>query len=199
MIRRVINMKLLDRFRKKEDISQFDSTLRPLPAGACAPDFRLLSDSGRQVSLADFQGKPVVLVFYPADNSPVCSSQLALYNQALPLFQEHNAQIVGISVDDPESHQAFAEKLNLSFPLLADNAPLGAVARAYGVFDQEAGTGGRALFVIDAEGVIHWSYLSPSSINPGANGILDALEEFSSQSTRSSEDGHDRRNPPQTD
>lgn len=192
-------MKLLDRFRKKEDITQYKSKLSPLPAGARAPDFSLMTDSGRQVSLADFQGKPVVLVFYPADNSPVCSSQLALYNQAMPLFHEHNAQIVGISVDDPDSHRAFSEKLNLSFPLLADNAPLGAVASAYGVFDQQAGANGRALFVIDAEGVIHWSYISPTSINPGANGILEALEEISSQSTRSSEDRHGPRTPPKTD
>jgi len=154
-----------------------------LPAGVRAPDFSLLANPGRQVSLADFLGKPVVLVFYPADNSPVCSSQLALYNQALPLFQEHDAQVIGISVDDPETHQAFSEKLNLSFPLLADNAPLGAVALAYGVFDQQSGTSGRALFVIDPEGFIHWSYLSPNSINPGANGILDALEGLTMQST----------------
>ena len=171
-------MKLFDRFRKKEALTQFEPKLKPLPAGSRAPDFSLLADSGKQVSLKDFQGKPVVLVFYPADNSPVCSSQLALYNQALPLFQEHDAQIVGISVDDPETHREFSEKLNLSFPLLADNALLGAIARAYGVFDQQAGTCGRALFVIDAEGLIRWSYLSPSSINPGADGILKALEEF---------------------
>jgi peroxiredoxin len=174
-------MNLLGRFRKKEDRPISEAGLKPLPAGTPAPDFNLSADSGEQVSLADFRGKPLVLVFYPADNSPVCSSQLALYNQALPLFQEQNARLVGISVDDPGSHQAFAEKLNLSFPLLADVAPLGAVARAYGVFDQQAGTSGRALFVIDAQGIIHWSYLSPSSVNPGANGILDALEELSSQ------------------
>jgi peroxiredoxin len=192
-------MKLLDRFRKKEDITQFESKLSPLPAGARAPDFSLMTDSGRQVSLADFQGKPVVLVFYPADNSPVCSSQLALYNQAMPLFHDHDAQVVGISVDDPDAHRAFTAKLNLSFPLLADNAPLGAVASAYGVFDPQAGTSGRALFVIDAEGVVHWSYISPTSINPGANGILEALEELSSQSSRSSEDGHEHRIPPKTD
>jgi peroxiredoxin len=176
-------MKLLDRFRKKENPPKFEPKLRPLPAGVRAPDFSLLADLGRQVSLADFRGKPVVLVFYPADNSPVCSSQLALYNQALPLFQEHDAQVVGVSVDDPETHQAFSEKLNLSFPLLADNAPLGAVSHAYGVFDQQSGTSGRALFVIDSEGFIHWSYLSPNSINPGANGILDALEGLTVQST----------------
>lgn len=173
-------MKLFDRFRKKEDVTQFKPILKPLPAGTRAPDFSLLDDSGRQVSLRDFLGRPLVLVFYPADNSPVCSNQLALYNQALSLFQEHDAQIVAISVDDPETHRAFSEKLNLSFSLLSDNAPLGAVARAYGIFDQQAGISGRALFVVDAEGLIHWSHLSPGSINPGADGILKALEELTS-------------------
>jgi peroxiredoxin len=176
-------MKLFDRFRKKEGLSQIEPKLKPLPAGTPAPDFSLLADSGRRLALKDFQGKPLVLVFYPADNSPVCSSQLALYNQALPLFHEHDAQILGISVDDPDSHRAFSEKLNLAFPLLSDNVPLGAVAHAYGVFDQQSGTNGRALFVIDPEGLIRWSFLSPNAINPGADGILKALEEFSSQSS----------------
>jgi peroxiredoxin len=175
---KVIIMKLLDRIRKRDDHPQSTETLKPLPAGTPAPDFNLPAASGGQVSLAEFLGKPLVLVFYPEDNSLVCSSQLALYNQVLPLFQEHNAQLVGISVDDPESHRTFAERLNLSFPLLADVAPLGAVARAYGVFDQQAGTCGRALFVIDAERIIRWSYLSPNDVNPGANGILNALEQL---------------------
>lgn len=171
-------MNLLNRFRKKEDRPTSEASLKPLPAGTPAPDFNLSSDSTRQVSLTDFRGKPLVLAFYPADNSPVCGSQLALYNQVLPLFQEYDARLVGISVDDVESHQAFAQKLNLSFPLLADDSPLGAVASAYGVFDQQAGTCGRALFVIDEEGIIRWSYLSPGSVNPGADGILNALEKL---------------------
>jgi peroxiredoxin len=180
-------VRLLDRFRKKEDRPKSEGNLRPLPAGTPAPDFNLPATSG-QVSLADFQGKPLVLVFYPEDNSPVCSSQLALYNQVLPLFQEHDARLAGISVDDPESHRAFAETLNLTFPLLADNAPLGAVARAYGVFDQQAGTCGRALFVVDAERIIRWSYLAPNDVNPGANGILDALEGLSSPQKHATEE-----------
>jgi peroxiredoxin len=171
-------MKFLNRFRKKEDRPTSEESLKPLPAGTPAPDFNLPSESAGQVSLADFSGKPLVLAFYPADNSSVCGSQLALYNQVLPLFREYDAQLVGISVDDIESHRTFAQKLNLSFPLLADDSPLGAVASAYGVFDQHAGTCGRALFVIDADGIIRWSYLSPSSVNPGADGILNALEKL---------------------
>jgi peroxiredoxin len=173
-------MKLLERFRRKDERPSSAAALKPLPAGMPAPDFNLPAALGQRVSLAEFRGKPLILVFYPADNSPVCSSQLSLYNQVLPLFKEYDARLVGISVDNTEMHQAFAEKLNLSFPLLSDDTPLGSVAQAYGVFDQKAGTCARALFVINAEGIIHWSYLSPSSVNPGANGILDALEGLSS-------------------
>jgi peroxiredoxin len=174
----LIDMKFLERFRNRNDGPQQAATLKPLPAGTPAPDFDLLSASGRRFSLADFQGKPLILAFYPEDNSPVCGSQLALYNQVLPLFQEHNASLVGISVDSPQSHQAFAESLNLNFPLLADDTPLGEVARAYGIFDQQAGTCGRALFLIDAERIIRWSFLAPNNVNPGANGILYALDEL---------------------
>jgi peroxiredoxin len=180
---KVLMMKFLERFRRRDERPQSASALTPLPAGTLAPDFNLLAASGQRFSLADFQGKPLVLVFYPEDNSPVCSSQLALYNQVLPMFEELEASLVGISVDDPESHRAFVETLNLNFPLLADDTPAGEIARAYGIFDQQAGTSGRALFVIDAEGVIHWSYISPTSVNPGADGILDALEELSAQIT----------------
>jgi peroxiredoxin len=126
--------------------------------------------------LNDFQGQPLILAFYPADNSPVCSSQLALYNEALPLFEEHNAQLLGVSIDTLSSHHTFAQNLNLSFPLLADSDPAGAVARAYGVYDENNNICERALFVISPEGKVHWSHISPKSVNPGANGILDALE-----------------------
>jgi len=117
-----------------------------------------------------------VLIFYPRDESAVCSSQLALYNEALALFQEHDAQLLAISVDDLASHEAFAKALNLKIPLLADNDPAGTVAQAYGVLNSRDGRSERALFVIDGQGVIRWSHLSPRGINPGANGILDALE-----------------------
>lgn len=144
--------------------------------GTPAPDLTLVNQAGKTVSLRDFRGKPVVLVFYPADWSPVCGDQLTLYNEVLPLFEAHNAQVLAISVDGKWSHKAFAESRNLRFPLLADFEPKGAAAQRYGVYNAESGTAQRALFVLDAEGIIRWSYVSPSNVNPGADGILNALE-----------------------
>jgi peroxiredoxin len=122
------------------------------------------------------RGKPVILAFYPADWSPICGDQLVLYNEVLPLFDEHEAQLLGISVDSRWSHKAYARDRNLEFPLLSDFEPKGEVAKLYGVYDAEAGLSERALFVIDREGIIHWSYVSPPGVNPGADGILSALE-----------------------
>jgi len=98
----------------------------------------------------------------------------------LPLFEEHNAQLLGISVDGKWSHRAYAEDRNLNFPLLSDFEPKGEAAKKYGVYDSESGTCQRALFVIDAQGTIRWSHLSPGGINPGAEGILTALESIKS-------------------
>ena len=144
--------------------------------GTPAPDFVLPDQAGRPVSLRDFRGRPVVLVFYPADWSPVCGDQLTLYNEVLSLFQEYSAQVLAVSVDGRWSHKAFTESRNLHFPLLTDFEPKGAVARLYGVYDVENGLSQRALFVLDADGIIRWSHVSPSNVNPGANGILNALE-----------------------
>ncbi len=150
-----------------------------LTPGVAAPDFVLPAIAGERLSLRDFRGQPVILVFYPADWSSVCGDQLSLYNEVLPLFREYGAQPIGISVDGVWCHQAFAENLNLQFPLLSDFEPKGAVARAYGVYDAENGVNQRALFVIDAQGIVRWSYVSPSGVNPGAEGILGALESLS--------------------
>ena len=147
-----------------------------LQPGIAAPEFSLTEQSGASVSLADLRGKPVVLAFYPADWSPVCGDQMALYNEVLPLLSDLDAQMIGISVDSHWCHAAFAENRRLHFRLLADFEPKGAVARAFGAYRDEDGTSERALFVIDAKGVIRWSYLSPIEINPGADGILSALE-----------------------
>lgn len=122
------------------------------------------------------RGRPVILAFYPADWSPVCGDQMALYNQVLPEFHRAGAQLIGISVDGVWCHAAFAQQRNLHFPLLADFEPKGAVARSYGVYRGEDGISERALFVIDAQGVIRWSFVSPLGINPGADGILEALD-----------------------
>jgi peroxiredoxin len=146
--------------------------------GQTAPDFTLQSAPDRKLSLSELRGHPVVLVFYPADWSPVCGDQVALYNEMLPEFRNYDAQIIGISVDGVWCHAAFAKDRNLHFPLLADFEPKGDVAQRYGVYDAAAGTTQRALFVIDADGVVRWQYVSPIDVNPGADGILDALDKL---------------------
>jgi peroxiredoxin len=158
--------------------------MTPLPAGTKAPDFELPSSVGEPVSLADVCGRPVILVFYPNDWSPVCTDQLGLYQMLLPEFGKFDASLLSISVDSRWSHLAFARDRNLEFPLLADFEPKGEVARAYGAYRDEDGTSERALFVIDAAGVIAWSYVSPVGVNPGADGILDALESLEKEPTR---------------
>jgi peroxiredoxin len=149
-----------------------------LGPGTRAPDFTLRSTPDQSVSLSEFRGRPVVLAFYPADWSPVCGDQMALYNEILDEFQEFQAELIGVSVDGAWCHGAFARQNKLHFPLLADFEPKGAVARAYGVYDEKDGTCERALFVINPDGIIHWSYVSPIGINPGADGILSALEDL---------------------
>ena len=154
------------------------SEATPLAPGTPAPEFELKAKPDQKLSLADFRGKPLILVFYPEDWSPVCSDQLALYQELLPDFRELGAELVAISVDGVWCHLAFAANRNLHFPLLADFEPKGDVARAYGVYRPVDGTSERALFVIDGDGVVQWSYVSPVGINPGADGILHALEDL---------------------
>jgi peroxiredoxin len=157
----------------------------PLPPGAPAPDFELPSTPDQKVMLSDFRGQPVILVFYPEDWSPVCSDQLGLYQAVFPEFQRFNAELLAISVDSAWSHTAFAKDRNLHFPLLSDFEPKGAVAKTYQVYRDTEGTAERALFVIDADGVIRWSYVSPVGVNPGADGILRALEDLHAQEATS--------------
>ena len=147
-----------------------------LAPASLAPDFTLPSTIDNPIRLTDLKGKPIILVFYPGDFTPVCGDQLTLYNEVLPLFEGFDAQILGISVDSLGSHIAFSADRKLDFPLLADADPLGEVARKYGVFDEETQTCERALFVVDRTGRIAWSYLAPREVNPGADGILKALE-----------------------
>src|ERR1700734_3221053 len=149
-----------------------------LAAGVKAPDFTLPTTPDQKVSLAEFKGRNVVLVFYPADWSPVCGDQLALYNELRQEFSDLDASLLAISVDGVWCHLAFAADRKYHFTLLTDFEPKGAVARAYGVYRENDGFAERALFVIDAEGIIRWSYVSPVGINPGAYGILKALEEI---------------------
>src|SRR5438132_10266847 len=153
-----------------------DHRAAPLAPGTKAPEFKLPSTLDQTVSLAECRGQPVILAFYPEDWSPVCSDQLALYQELLPEFRRFEAELIGISVDGIWSHLAFAQDRNLHFPLLADFEPKGEVARAYGVYRATDGTSERALYVIDSDGIVQWSYVSPVGVNPGADGILRALD-----------------------
>jgi peroxiredoxin len=160
------------------DAQRASSASTPLPAGTPAPDFTLPSGPDSQLRLSDLRGKPVILVFYPADWSPVCGDELALFNEILPEFQRYDAELLGISVDGVWCHRAYKVARHLNFPLLADFEPKGAVSRAYGAYRQKEGFSERALFLLDREGVIRWSYVSPIDVNPGADGILNALEQL---------------------
>jgi peroxiredoxin len=150
-----------------------------LSVGNRAPEFTLKVTPDQLLSLSDFAGRPLVLAFYPADWSPVCGDQMVLYNEVRPIFQKHGAEVLGLSVDGVWCHQAFAQARNIKFPLLADFHPKGEVAKKYGAYREQDGVAERALFVIDKEGRIFWSYCSPIAVNPGADGILDALERLS--------------------
>ena len=147
-----------------------------LSAGTSAPDFTLHVTPDQMLSLKELRGRPVILAFYPADWSPVCGDQMALYNEILPEFHRFNAELMGISVDGVWCHAAFSSDRKLHFPLLADFEPKGAVSKLYGAFRGGEGVSERALFVIDKNGTITWIYVSPIAVNPGADGILEALE-----------------------
>jgi peroxiredoxin len=161
-----------------------------------APDFSLPAGPDSMVHLADLRGRPVVLVFYPADWSPVCSDQLALYQAIVHEFDAYDAALIAISVDGVWCHRAFAGERGLTFPLLADFEPKGEVSRRYGVYREDDGFSERALFVLSADGTVHWSEIVPPEVNPGADGILDALDRLagrrvvaSSSSERESNSG----------
>jgi peroxiredoxin len=165
----------------KENVTSISRNSAPgkkelLPIGSVAPDFTLYVTPSQTLSLGELLGKPIILAFYPADWSPVCGDQMTLYNEILPDFAAHGAVLVGISVDGVWCHAAFSQDRHLHFPLASDFEPKGAVARKYGVYRDEDGTSERALFVIDGHGTIVWRYLSPVAVNPGADGILAALE-----------------------
>ena len=147
-----------------------------LQKNEAAPDFQLYATPDQTFALHELRGKNVILAFYPADWSPVCGDQMSLYNEMLKFFRKYNAEVVGISVDGKWCHAAYRQARNLHFTLLADFEPKGEVARKYGVYDEKNGQCERALFVLDGDGIIQWSYLSPVGINPGADGILEALE-----------------------
>jgi peroxiredoxin len=152
------------------------STRTPLPVGTAAPPFTLNSTPDQRTTLSDFSGSPLVLVFYPLDFSPVCSDELGVFNELLPELRRYRAQLVGISVDSPWCHLAYARERRLRFPLLADFHPKGEVATRYQVYRDEDGFSERALYVLDGDLKVFWSYVAPVGVNPGADGVLDALD-----------------------
>jgi peroxiredoxin len=172
-----------------------ENQLRLLSSGTKAPDFELRESPDKTLQLRSLRGHPVILAFYPADWSPVCGDEMALYNEILPDFREYGAELLGISVDSAWCHAAFARDRRLRFPLLSDFEPKGAVSRAYGAYRDEDGTSERALFVIDNSGIIRWSYLSPIGVNPGADGLLSALESLSAPSSKASTSSDLRAQP----
>jgi peroxiredoxin len=155
-----------------------------LAAGTAAPDFTLHVTPDQVLTLGDLRGKPVILAMYPADWSPVCGDQVTLYNEILPEFRKYGAELLGLSVDGVWCHAAFARDRRLHFPLLSDFEPKGAVAKSYRAYREGEGVTERALFVLDRNGVIFWSYCSPIAVNPGADGILDALERMAQQESK---------------
>jgi peroxiredoxin len=147
-----------------------------LAPGTTAPTFNLPVTPEQRWDSTALRGHNLVIAFYPADWSAVCGDQLTLYNEALPEIERHDATLIGISVDGVWCHAAYAQSRNLHFALLADFDPKGEVSKRYGAYEYGVGMSSRALFVIDGEGTIRWSHLSPIGVNPGVNGILTALE-----------------------
>lgn len=152
-----------------------------LSPGQLAPDFSLPTAPDERLALSELAGGPVVLVFYPADWSPVCGDQMTLYQAVSPELARYDAIPLGISVDSAWCHRAFAKYRGVRFPLLADFHPKGEVARTYGAYDEQGGTAERVLYVLDHDGVVFWNYRSPLNQNPGADGILAALEALAAQ------------------
>lgn len=147
-----------------------------IAAGEPAPEFTLRNQDGEQVSLSDYRGRKVMLVFYPMDFSPVCADQLSIYQEVKPQIAAKGVELVGISVDHGFAHKAFQEKLGIDTPLLADFEPKGEVARAYGAYIEKVGHANRSLVLVDEGGRVEWVHESPTPLEiPGANVIFDAL------------------------
>ena len=161
----------------------------PLAAGAPAPAFALPCGQHCAATLDDYRGRPLVLAFYVADWHPVCTAQLERYRDLTSELARLGAHLVAISADTIWSHAAFAQAHHLRFPLLADDRPRGAMARAYGVYDAQAAAPRRALFVVDAAGTIAWSAVFPAALDPGVDGILTALETLAPSCTVRSRNG----------
>ena len=144
--------------------------------GQAAPEFTLKDQSQQEVKLADFKGKKnVVLVFYPLDWSPVCTNEHACMVNDMKKFKSLDAQVLGISVDSVWSHKAFAEKMKITYPLLADFNPRGAMADKYGVYLAEKGITGRAIVIVNKLGNVAWTKNYDIPTVPDVNEVAQAL------------------------
>jgi peroxiredoxin len=147
-----------------------------IAVGDEAPDFKLRDQDGEEVSLVDFRGRKVMLVFYPFDFSPVCSDQLSLYQEVKSEIEAKGVTLIGVSVDSPYAHKAFQAKLGVDISLVSDFEPKGEVSRAYGSYLDGPGMANRTLVLVGEDGKVTWTYESPNPGEfPGANVIFDAL------------------------
>jgi peroxiredoxin len=147
----------------------------PIAAGRPAPDFTLKTAAGEDFTRERLLGRTTVLVFYPFAFSPVCTSQLSLYDEVLEDFAARGATLYGVSCDATYSQTAFKEQLGIEIEQLSDFEPKGAACEAFGVY-HPGGFAQRALVVIDPDATVRWSFQAPSPGDlPGANLIFDAL------------------------
>jgi peroxiredoxin len=146
-----------------------------LQVGSAAPDFALKDQSQKEVKLADFRGKRVVMVFYPLDWSPTCTNEHVCLVNDYKRFEKLDAQVLGLSVDSAWSHKAFAEKMGIQYPLLADFNPRGAVADKFGIYMSDKGITGRAIAIIDRAGKIGWFKQYDIPTVPDINEVAEAL------------------------
>jgi peroxiredoxin (alkyl hydroperoxide reductase subunit C) len=153
--------------------------------GSPAPEFTLPDQDGKQVSLEDLRGRRTVLAFYPLDFSPVCTDQLNVYDEVLDELHRAGVELYGISVDSAYAHKAFQSQLGIRIPLLADFHPKGAIAKAFGLYDEKWGNSARALVMIGPDLTVEWAHRAPSALEiPGANLIFDALAQRTASTAR---------------
>jgi mycoredoxin-dependent peroxiredoxin len=148
----------------------------PIAVGQPAPEFTLRDQNQNEVKLSDLVGKRnIVLMFYPLDFSPICTNEHVCFVNEMKQFEKLDAQLLGLSVDSTWTHKAFAEKLGIGYPLLADFHPKGAVAEKFGMYNAERGMTGRAIAIIDKGGKIAWfkNYEYPNA--PETNEVAQAL------------------------
>ena len=147
-----------------------------IAVGQMAPDFTLQNQDKQEVKLSDFAGKKnVVIVFYPLDWSPVCTNEHACVVNDMKKFDTLDAQVLGLSVDSAWSHKAYAEKMGIKYPLLADFNPRGAVAEQFGVYLADKGITGRAIAIVDKGGKIAWFKNYDIPVVPDINEVAQAL------------------------